>query len=335
MLKRQLLTGICSLLVVAASSGASAHESTKTARPDAHAPIGIMRDHVHHAGAWMLSYRFGYMHMDGNRDGSSSVSHQEVLNSYMVAPTEMPMKMHMLGAMYGVTDQLTLSVMGGFADKEMDHLRQNGTTFIMDNDGFTNASVNALYEFYNDKKHRVQLNAGVGLPTGSVNDRKSNGSIFAYPMQMGSGTYDFLPGISYSGVSNDWSWGGQVNTTLRLGRNNRGYSLGNRYQLTGWGARKLSDMVSVSFRLDGQAWENVDGMDRELTGPTFMAPPMDANLQAGERIDALVGVNFIVPSGTLKGSRLAAEFGMPVYEHLDGPRLETDYRFTLGWQFAF
>ncbi len=335
MLKRTLFSGLCVCMAYSPLPVAHAHDATHHERPDAHAPIGVMRDHVHDEGEWMLSYRLGYMHMDGNRDGTSSVSNQEVLNDYMVAPTEMPMLMHMFGAMYGVTDQLTLSVMGGFADKEMDHIRRNGTTFVMENDGITDTKVNALYEFYNDGMHQWQFNAGVSLPTGSVNDRKPNGSIFAYPMQLGSGTYDLLPGISYSGIADHWSWGGQVNTTLRLGQNNRGYTLGNRYQITGWGARKLNDMFSVSLRLDGQAWEDVDGTDRDLTGPMFMAPPMDANLQAGERLDALVGVNFIVPSGTLKGNRLAAEFGIPLYERLDGPRLETDYRLTLGWQLAF
>lgn len=334
MLKKTLLTGAC-ICAFTTLSNAYAHEEALLERPDDHAPIGVMRDHVHGQGEWMLSYRFGYMHMDGNRDGTSSVSTQDVLNNYMVAPTEMPMRMHMFGAMYGITDQLTVSVMGGFADKEMDHVRRNGTTFVMDNDGITDTKVNALYEFYNDGEHRLQANAGVSLPTGSINERMANGMVMAYPMQLGSGTYDFLPGISYSGRSDDWSWGGQANATLRLGQNDRGYSLGNRYQLTAWGARKLNEMFSISARLDGQAREDVDGTDRELTGPMFMAPTMDADLQDGERIEALVGVNFIVPSGDLKGNRLAAEFGMPVYERLDGPRLETDYRFMLGWQYAF
>jgi len=317
-------------------STAHAHDTSHADRPDDHAPIGVMRDHVHDKGEWMLSYRFGYMHMDGNRDGSSSVSNQDVFNDFAVAPTEMPMKMHMLGAMYGVTDQLTLSVMGGFADREMDHVRRmDSSTFTMENDGITDTSVNALYEFYNDGTHRFQFNAGISLPTGSIDDRKPNGGIFCYPMQMGAGTYDFLPGISYSGHQDMWSWGGQANSVIRLGENDRDYTLGNRYQLTAWGARQLSEMFSLSLRLDGQAWENIDGRDRELLGPNFMAPPLDPDRQAGERLDALVGLNFIVPEGSLKGNRLAAEFGMPVYERLDGPRLETDYRFTLGWQYAF
>lgn len=332
MLKTLLLV---STAVLATVTAAHAHDGKATARPIDHAPIGVMGDHVHNAGEWMFSYRFGYMHMDGLRSGTDSVSSQQALNSYMVAPTEMPMRMHMLGAMYGITDQLTIMAMGGFADKEMDHIRRNGSTFLMEKEGITDTKVSAMYEFYNDGTHRLQFNAGLSLPTGDFNDRMPSGMIFAYPMQLGSGTYDLMPGVNYSAHEGKWAWGAQINSTLRLHDNNRGYNAGTRYQLTGWGARELNDMFSVSLRLDGQSWEGIDGKDRDLQGPTFMAPPMDAANHGGERIDALAGVNFIVPSGTLEGHRLALGFGTPIYQDLDGLQMETDYRLMLGWQKSF
>lgn len=39
--------------------------------PDDHAPLGVMGDHVHNAGEFMVSYRFSRMSMEGNRDGTS------------------------------------------------------------------------------------------------------------------------------------------------------------------------------------------------------------------------------------------------------------------------
>ena len=53
----------CLLLPVAAH-GDSAQ------RPDDHAPIGVMGDHTHQAGEWMLSWRRMAMTMEGNRDGT-------------------------------------------------------------------------------------------------------------------------------------------------------------------------------------------------------------------------------------------------------------------------
>ena len=60
-----------------------------------------------------------------------------------------------------------------------------------------------------------------------------------------------------------------------------------------------------------------------------------ANLRGGDRLDLLAGVNFIGAAGVLKGQRLFAEFGVPVYQNLDGPQLETDWIATLGFQLRF
>lgn len=337
MTPRLLLPGACVAAALTLSYSANAHEQTAdTARPDAHAPIGVMRDHVHKQGEVMLSYRYMFTEMDGNRDGTSSVSDAAVLRDFMVAPTRMPMRMHMFGAMAGVTDQLTVGAMGGVMAMEMDHVRRDGSTFRMESDGFSDTKLNAMYEFFNNGTHRMQFNAGLSLPTGSVDERKPNGMIFAYPMQLGSGTYDLLPGVSYSGSGDTFSWGGQVNGVFRLGDNDRGYTLGDRYHATAWGAYKATDFISLSLRVSGEAWDDIDGRDRELpAGPMFMAPPMNPDLQDGERVEMFAGLNFIVPEGPLKGNRLAAEAGVPVYERLDGPRLETDYRLIFGWQYAF
>ena len=152
-------------------------------------------------------------------------------------------------------------------------------------------------------------------------------------MQIGSGTYDLLPGISYSGFSDDWSWGGQLNGVIRLGENSHGYTLGDRFNATTWAARRLTDVFSVSARLDGNAWGDIDGADNRIAA--IMAPTLDPDRFAGERVDALLGVNALIPSGPLAGHRFALEGGTPIYQRLDGPRLQQEYRITLGWQKAF
>ena len=317
-----------------AATNIHAHDYKIEDRPDNHAPIGVMRDHVHKAGEWMASYRYGFMDMQQNMNGSSIISDAQVLQDFMVVPTNMSMRMHMLGGMYGITDELTVGVMGGFATTSMDHQRRNGTRFETEGVGFTDTTLNGMVEFYNVGTHRLQANLGVSLPTGEIDERAKNGARLPYPMQLGSGTYDILPGVSYSGHMGDWSWGAQVNATLRTGRNTNGYRLGNAYQLTGWGAYRVNEVMSVSTRLDGRRWGDVQGRDRLIT--RFMAPSMNPTLQAGRRVDALLGVNLLMPDDTkLAGHRFAVEAGAPVYEHLDANRLGTDYRFTLGWQKAF
>lgn len=56
------------ILLCAALLAASFPVLTDT-RADGHAPIGVMGDHLHKKGSYMLSYRFMRMSMAGNRDG--------------------------------------------------------------------------------------------------------------------------------------------------------------------------------------------------------------------------------------------------------------------------
>jgi hypothetical protein len=86
-------------------------------------------------------------------------------------------------------------------------------------------------------------------------------SLLPYPMQLGSGTIDFLPGLTYLGQSEDWSWGSQLRGTVRLGENEEDYSLGDRLGASGWLARKICAMASVSGRLSLDTWGNIDGAD--------------------------------------------------------------------------
>lgn len=322
------------LLVLPISIYADNNEG-QSHRPDAHAPIGVMRDHVHKEGEVMLSYRFMYMFMDDNRSGSSTVSDAAVLNDYMVAPTDMTMKMHMLGVMYGLSDQLTISAMSGYLDNEMDHVRRDGFTFIQESEDITDTSVNLMYEFYNSGNHRVQFNAGVSLPTGSIDEpNPMNNGRLAYAMTTGSGTYDLLPGISYSGFSESWSWGAQLNGVIRLGDNDHDYTFGDRIEFTNWLAKTLSDSLSVSMRLSYQSWGNIDGQDPAFSAP-YMAPPMDSNLYDGQMLEGFAGMNYLFTEGFFEDHRFAVEFGMPLYQDLDGPRLDEDYRLIIGWQKAF
>ena len=52
-----------------------AHNEPWTAsRPDGHAPITVMGDHMHAMGEWMVSYRYMTMEMENLLKGSDSVS---------------------------------------------------------------------------------------------------------------------------------------------------------------------------------------------------------------------------------------------------------------------
>jgi len=303
-------------------------------RPDGHAPIGVMGDHTHGTGEVMLSYRYMYMDMDDNRDGTNTLSDADVLQQFPVTPTRMTMQMHMLGAMYAPSNDLTLMVMAPYIVKEMDHITRRGVRFSTNSEGFGDIKLGALYKVLNRNRQQVHFNFGVGFPTGSIDkrDRTPAGpdQQLPYPMQIGGGTFSLSPGVTYLGQTDNWSWGAQAMGMLNLGRNSRDYRLGDGANLTVWGARRWNDWLSTSVRLDGRTWGNITGADSELN-PNVI-PTADPDRRGGTQLDVVFGINFFVPRGAEKGARAAVEFALPIHRSLDGPQLETDWRLIVGLQ---
>ena len=292
-------------------------------------PPGIM---VGMAKRWMVGYQVMFDKMDGNRVGTHNVSNAFVLSRFMASPTDMAMQMHMGMVMYSPTDKLTLMAMVPFIRKSMNHVTSDGTRFNELTKGVGDVELRALYVLYakKDLRHRFLLNAGVGLPSGSI-DQKMGPHRLEYPMQLGSGTFSIVPGFTYLGQAKPWGWGAEFIPTLRIGRNGNGYRLGNRYQPSVWGARTLNRWVSLSARLNGDVWRNIRGADPMLD--IMDEPTKDPTLQGGRRLDIILGPN-IHPS-RLKGQEFFIHFDKPIFQSLDGPQLQRQWAVTLGWQYAF
>jgi len=313
------------------------------ARPDSHAPIGVMGDHPHAAGEFMASYRYARMRMDGNRSGTSGASRQDVFNQgFLVSPTDMDMEMHMFGFMYAPTDWVTLSVMLPWVELSMDHVvGMNGLEFTTKSDHVGDLRVSGLFTILETDTHHLHLNAGVSFPTGTTRERDQvpmpmRGFVEArlpYPMQIGSGTYDLVPGATYTGSIDAISWGAQALGTVRTGRNKNGYRLGNKVDLTAWLARPWLSWLSTSARVSYHHWGNINGDDDALNPRAV--PTADPLRRGGDRVELHAGVNVVVPLGPLGEHRFGVEGGFPVHQHLDGPQLETDWRVVAGWQYAF
>jgi hypothetical protein len=309
-------------------------------RVDSHAPIGVMGDHTHEQGEFMLSYRYMYMPMEQNYKGDSSISDSRVIapdgEGFMVTPTRMDMEMHMFGAMYAPLDRLTLMLMAPYTLNSMDHLRRDGKRFTTDSEGWGDISLTGLVKVYDAKRQRVHLNIGVSAPTGSIDEKGfvpgPGVTQLPYPMQLGSGTWDFKPGITYLGQAQQLSWGAQLMGYIPIDDNDNGYSKGNSITATGWVARQLNDWSSASLRVTGASWENYDGVDSELKIPAGAVPTADPDRRGGSRVDLGVGLNIKLP---LDGHRLSIEAALPVYQDLDGPQLGAEWILTAGWQFAF
>ncbi len=313
------------------------HTHQGEARPDDHAPIGVMGDHTHARGEFMLSYRYMHMVMSGMRQGTSGVSSAAVLENFMVTPTQMTMDMHMVGMMYAPHDRLTMALMVPFLDMSMDHVTKMGMNFSTQSSGIGDIQFNNLITVWENENHHFHIHAGMSFPTGSIEERDDTPAgpdmILPYPMQLGSGTFDVLPGLTYTGKLEKWSWGFQGTGVIRLGTNDRQYTLGDRLNVTMWGARKWNDWLSQSLRIEGKIWGDIEGADPMLM--PMMVPTANTKNHGGKRLDVLMGLNFSVPRGFFKGHRIAVEGGLPVYQDLNGVQLETDWMISAGWQYTF
>ena len=298
-------------------------------------PVNVLGSHTHLQGGFMVGYRYMFMEMGHNLEGTREVPQSEVLQRYPVVHTSMSLEMHMVELMYAPSDRLTLMAMVPFQVNNMNHLTRAGARFTDTTSGLGDLSFMGLYTLLGDprgKGQRLLLNAGFTAPTGDL-DKTMGARHLEYAMQLGSGTFDLLPGITYLGESDKLAWGAQVLGTVRLGTNDRDYRLGDRYRLSAWTQLKVVDWFGPSLRLDWHAWDDIHGADPDLD--PNRNPAFDARKQSGERLDVMAGLNFFVPHGFLKGTRLAVEGGLPVYQNLDGPNMAVDWLLTVGLSFSF
>lgn len=331
-----------------------------TSRPDGHAPIMVMGEHTHGKGEWMLSYRYMYMEMSGMRNGTDEVTSTAVFgNNYTVTPTSMTMGMHMFGVMHAPMDRLTLMAMLPYTELEMDHTIFPGATRLVDlnegssgfttrSDGIGDLKLTALYKIFEADHQTAHFNLGVSVPIGSIGEQdvipgpggRINRQLPA-PMQLGSGSVDWMPGITYLSQLENWSWGVQANGLLRTDKNRHNYRLGHGAATTAWAARKVNSWLSVSPRIEYRYQGEISGQQTDLSLAPLFAPTRRAVTTAfsenygGHTISVGAGANVWVPKGWLKGHRVAIESSFPVLQDLNGFQLETDWILTLGWQYAW
>ena len=314
------------VLALITCSGVQA-QSEKVFLPEAHAPAGIMGDHRHEGGEWMLGYRYMTRDFSGIHQGKDEIDLEEVAHEgFSMVATGMHMEMHMLDIMYAPSDRVTLMLMPSYMSMDMDMTTTplEGGAGHMDMEaghgadhgmgghshsvsGIGDTSASALIGIAGEGTWKLHATLGISIPTGSVS-RKTDEDLYThYGMQPGSGTWDFLPGLTYSARQDAISWGAQISAVLRLeNRNTSGFRFGNRYDASAWMAYRASPSVSLSVRLAYQREGIVDG---HYDGPHNHASPQDRQPNYGGKfVDAGLGLNLVPQAGPLAGVRLGIEW---------------------------
>lgn len=309
-------------------------------RPDAHAPIGLMGDHLHYKGGFMISVRHMNMRMDGNMNGTSKVNDEDIYKDFMVAPQHMNMQMVMLGLMYAPSDRITVMAMQNYVKNSMGLTAQmmmggmkNKTDFSTNSTGFGDLRVGALYGLLADNKKSLHINSFINLPVGSVKERDNtpmkDDVKLPYSMQLGSGTFDYSLGVTFKRNFTVGSIGTQVMGTFRTGKNSEGYRFGNQLQINVWGAYALNSNISLSGRVQGITEGKINGNDKELNPETVTTSNTDNYGCKG--LKSFVGFNISFSKDSFFNRfRLGAEVGAPFYENYAGIQMNENIHINAG-----
>ena len=302
-----------------------------------------MGDHGHQTGEVMLSYRFMAMDMQGLQSGTEPLETTDVLKDFMMAPTQMGMQMHMLGAMFAPHGKLTLMAMTSYQHRNMtmegthhhteEHHEHAVGTHEMSSAGIGDMKLEFLFTVWKTDYLTLIGNIGISLPTRAITQTGFEGAVLPYPMQLGRGSVAGRPGLTAFGYHGNYSYGSQLRGVFPLYTNAHDYRHGSTLTVTAWGARRLNDWFSLGGRFLFSHSGQITGSHPDLN--PRMSPSHRPDFRGGQSLALAMSSNLMVPTGSFARHRLAVEFQLPFYQNLTGTQLKTTWRLTLGWQYAF
>ena len=318
---------------------------------DNHAPISVHGDHMHKKNEFMFSYRKSHMLMSQVKSGKTDMQIDEIMSApnyasdgsgtYMNAPTEMTMDMHMFGAMYAPSDSITLSLMSNYSRKEMTQQRMamsGSARFDVKSSGLGDTKITALIKIITNEEVKSHLGVGLSIPTGSIDQRDStptsSDTRLGYGMQNSSGTFD--PYV-FSSNTRDFGRvkvGGQIYFKMpSSGKNVKGYQYGDTFITTFWTSYRWANYLSTSFKIDYNLKSKMIGSDNEMS--PRMSPIMDSKNQGYQKSSIGLGINFINHNGFFKNHRIGLELILPIYQKYRGIQMAENFRTVIGWQYGF
>lgn len=302
-------------------------------RPDGLAPPGVIGDHTLKAGHVLFTYRYSVVGYQASMIDTHLATAGRVLEQFNYAPTTMYRQQHTFLLEYAPTDDLTSMMVLPIQVNSINYLTDSGNTIHDAYTALSDVSVWALYALKRWKHQQIHANLGLSIPTNlqqTQNNFSVPGSVhLSYPIRVGSGSYMLMPGVTYRGQTEKWTWGLQSIVTVPLGRNRFQYELGNRIDINAWAWRRLTERFAASARLQGSGWGNIRGRDPSLT-PTLVETNAP-NLQGGTRVDLLFGGQYYWPWLRVPGNWFSIESGFPIYQNLHGPQPRATWLLNGGW----
>lgn len=318
-------------------------------------PLGVFGADMPAAGKLVVSIIPQFANLSTIMKGTRAVSPEEVVATtpWYIDPTKkvrgVPQNTFVatqtVALAYGVTKDLAVVVTVGMVEKNLDFLTFKGATGLTrlgmsytGTDSLSDSSASAIYRVYQDSIHRIQLNLGMSFPSGSTHNTftllQPDGTYATtrafYAMQLGSGTFDVMPGVVYAGHLDKWSWGVSYRGRFPLAANPEGYLYGDLHEFNGWGGYNWIPGVTTTLRVNSTLQGQIRGHDPLIYGK---APAANPNYYGGQRVELFGGATF---SGKLIGydnMSIAIEGGPTVYQNLNGPQLSKNWQAGMALRF--
>ncbi|MCB0413971.1 MAG: transporter [Bdellovibrionales bacterium] len=175
-----------------------------------------------------------------------------------IFPTKLVVQTNQLSLKANISNSFNLELIGQYYDNNID-LKQSSLHFSRSFNGQTAGMGDTLIGTNYDLENSVSLGLHLSIPTGDYQLKSSTGMLHSYPAQLGSGTYDFIPSISYKEKFGKWAINTKAKAKIRTGKNDLDYRLGDEIRAYATGSYYITRWLASNLTLYYKNWAEVDG----------------------------------------------------------------------------
>jgi hypothetical protein len=147
---------------------------------------------------------------------------------------------------YAIAPKWAVRFSEAYIQSDMQALK-NGQQLEVTNNGFGDTRAQGIYTIYQDFRHRLEVAGGFSLPTGAINATDPTGALLRPQMQLGSGTFDFIPSVSYAFTHKKWVVGNRLDSAIHTGMNSQGNRLGDDFGDSYWVSYDVFRFLEPTF----------------------------------------------------------------------------------------
>ncbi len=285
-------------------------------------------------GKFTFGYQYRHVLSQGYHSGTDSLSDLEVLALFPVVPTEITQEAHLFSIGFIANENWAFQVTVPHLYQDTYHIRRGGDPFVLASEGIGDVNAQVLRSFHLENGNYIYAGLGLGIPTGTIEAKgdtpRGKNTQLPYAMQLGSGTFDLKPSVGIARAFGQRGDGGlDLSGVVRLGENDREYTLGNKVEVDAWFAYKFCEWFRLRPEVGLLHWSDIQGMDPEVA--LGIAPVAEPQNYGGTRLDASLTAQILLTEQRF--FEIAAK--KPLVQDLNGVQIGNDWIYSAGLKWRF